>query len=307
MRVLITGCAGFIGYHVAKYLLDKGMDVTGVDNLNSYYDIFLKLRRLHMLESDNFCFHNINVNDIDDVSKYDVVIHLAAQAGVRYSMQHPEEVMENNIAPFNHLAILCAKSNVKLIFASSSSVYGNMNGATKENVILPKPESIYALTKKSNEEVAEILARTYDFTAIGLRFFSVYGEYGRPDMAYYLFTDKLLKGEELPLFNEGKNLRDYTYVDDVVKSLYCLLLAPLRGFYVFNVGNGCPISINTLAQKLCKLLKLSNPKIKLLPPQSGDVYSTFADCSSLYDTIGFKPKTCIDDGLSKFVSWYISL
>lgn len=317
-KVLITGGAGFIGFHLSKKLLENNYFVVAIDNMNDYYDVDLKKARLDILkEYKNFSFYKIDISNKSDLldlfsdNKFDIVINLAAQAGVRYSIDHPDSYIFSNIVGFFNILECCRNYPVKhLLFASSSSVYGKNNSIpykTDDNV--DKPVSLYAATKKSDELMAYAYSNLYNIKVTALRFFSVYGPYGRPDMAYFSFTNNIINNKEIKLFNNGDMYRDFTYVLDVVEAVYRLLdKIPLKdglGVYykVYNIGNNNPVKISYLVEILEKELgKKAN--IKYLPMQPGEVYQTYADISEIKKDISFVPNTSIEDGLHQFVKWY---
>lgn len=328
--VLVTGAAGFIGFHLSKALLEQGVSVVGFDNLNDYYDVGLKQARLESLGAyARFVFVKGNLADADAVNrlfvqyKPDIVVNLAAQAGVRYSIVNPRAYIDSNIIGFfnileavRHSQSLCGKTTKHLVYASSSSVYGNQDKtpfSTDDNV--SRPVSLYAATKLSDELMAYTYSHLYRMPSTGLRFFTVYGPYGRPDMAYFSFTNKMIKGETIQVFNHGDMKRDFTYVDDIVRGILNLLDHPPAGAggtapaAVYNIGNNKPVSllhfIETLEQCLIDEGIIRQPAQKeYLPMQPGDVYQTYADVSALMDDFGFKPDTSIEDGLRRFVKWY---
>ena len=317
-KVLITGGAGFIGFHLSKKLLENNYFVVAIDNMNDYYDVDLKKARLDILkEYKNFSFYKIDISNKSDLldlfsdNKFDIVINLAAQAGVRYSIDHPDSYIFSNIVGFFNILECCRNYPVKhLLFASSSSIYGKNNSIpykTDDNV--DKPVSLYAATKKSDELMAYAYSNLYNIKVTALRFFSVYGPYGRPDMAYFSFTNNIINNKEIKLFNNGDMYRDFTYVLDVVEAVYRLLdKIPLKdglGVYykVYNIGNNNPVKISYLVEILEKELgKKAN--IKYLPMQPGEVYQTYADISEIKKDISFVPNTSIEDGLHQFVKWY---
>lgn len=330
MRILITGVAGFIGYHFTKrLLLNSQYHILGIDNLNSYYDVNLKHARLTDLKSsgwENFekadLAESSKIIQIFDTFKPDVVVNLAAQAGVRYSLTNPQAYNESNLSGFLNILEGCRHQQVKhLIFASSSSVYGaNRKLPYSEADNVDHPVSLYAATKKAGELMAHSYSHLYGLPCTGLRFFTVYGPWGRPDMAYYKFTDSILKGEPIEVFNNGNMRRDFTYIDDIVESIERLLklipygddkwdgMAPkpetsMSPYRIYNIGNNNPEKLTDLIFYLEKELGVSANK-KFLPMQAGDVYETYADTSDLYKAVGFKPYTSLEDGLKKFISWY---
>ena len=317
-KVLITGGAGFIGFHLSKKLLENNYFVVAIDNMNDYYDVDLKKARLDVLkEYKNFSFYKIDISNKSDLldlfsdNKFDIVINLAAQAGVRYSIDHPDSYIFSNIVGFFNILECCRIYPVKhLLFASSSSIYGKNNSIPyKTNDNVDKPVSLYAATKKSDELMAYAYSNLYNIKVTALRFFSVYGPYGRPDMAYFSFTNNIINNKEIKLFNNGDMYRDFTYVLDVVEAVYRLLdKIPLKdglGVYykVYNIGNNNPVKISYLVEILEKELgKKAN--IKYLPMQPGEVYQTYADISEIKKDISFVPNTSIEDGLHQFVKWY---
>ena len=317
-KVLITGGAGFIGFHLSKKLLENNYFVVAIDNMNDYYDVDLKKARLDILkEYKNFSFYKIDISNKSDLldlfadNKFDIVINLAAQAGVRYSIDHPDSYIFSNIVGFFNILECCRNYPVKhLLFASSSSIYGKNNSIpykTDDNV--DKPVSLYAATKKSDELMAYAYSNLYNIKVTALRFFSVYGPYGRPDMAYFSFTNNIINNKEIKLFNNGDMYRDFTYVLDVVEAVYRLLdKIPLKdglGVYykVYNIGNNNPVKISKFIEILEKEIGKEAKKV-YLPMQPGDVYQTYADITDLTKETGFVPKTSLEEGLNKFVNWY---
>ena len=312
--ILITGCAGFIGYHLTKKLLNN-YNIIGLDNLNDYYDIKLKNSRLKNLEHKNFKFikcdisNKEEINNIFDKYKIDKVINLAAQAGVRYSIENPDTYINSNIIGFYNILENVKKHKINhLIYASSSSVYGNNNTPFKENDSTDNPISLYATTKKSNELLAQTYSNLYNLKCTGLRFFTVYGPFGRPDMAYYTFTKRIINKEKIELYNNGESLRDFTYIDDIVEGIIKVLDNKITKIY--NIGSSNPIKllefINILKETLINnnLIEDYNLNIELLPKQLGDVDNTYADIEELKKDYNYKPNTNIKDGLDKFVKWY---
>ena len=316
--VLVTGAAGFIGFHLSKRILEIGGRVIGFDNLNDYYDVSLKEARLEILNKyDNFTFIKgdlANKEEVDSLfEKYspDIVVNLAAQAGVRYSIENPRAYIDSNIIGFFNIIEACRNYGVKhLLFASSSSVYGNQKKtpfSTTDNV--DHPISLYAATKKSNELMAFTYSHLYNIPSTGLRFFTVYGPFGRPDMAYFGFTNKIMKGETIKIFNNGDMLRDFTYVDDIVKGIENMLENPPKPdengdrFKVYNIGNNKPENLMHFIQTLEKAIGREAKK-EFLPMQPGDVYQTYADVSELMKDFDFKPSTPIEKGLEEFSKWY---
>jgi len=316
-KVLVTGVAGFIGMHVAERLLKDGDAVTGVDNLNDYYEVSLKQSRLDQLSNEaDFGFHRVDIADADalmDVferTRPDLVIHLAAQAGVRYSLDHPEAYVHSNLTGFANILEGCRKQQVNhLIFASSSSVYGaNKKVPFCESDPVDHPVSFYAATKKANELMAHSYAHLYGIPCTGLRFFTVFGPWGRPDMAYFSFTRNMLAGRPIRIFNHGDMARDFTYIDDIVDGIACVLQqqpepdtdgAPIQ---VLNIGNDHPIRLGDFVDTLESLLGVRAIR-EMCGMQPGDVVSTHADISALR-ALGYHPATSLADGLSAFVDWY---
>ena len=325
---LVTGAAGFIGYYLSDRLLNEGKIVIGVDNLNEYYDVNLKKSRLLLLEGKKgFTFHQIDISNktsMDDLfksAKIDYVVNLAAQAGVRYSIENPDVYIQSNIIGFYNILELCRHYPVKhLLYASSSSVYGaNKKVPFEETDFVDNPISLYAATKKSNELMAYTYSHLYDIPSTGLRFFTVYGPMGRPDMAYFGFTNQYFKGESIKIFNNGDfandMYRDFTYVDDIVEGIVNILnTAPLElkpKHRILNIGNNNPeklmVFISTLEECLSHSLKRKVKFSKEFEPiKPGDVHKTYASTKALEELVGFKPLTSIKDGLQRFTDWYIS-
>lgn len=317
-KILVTGAAGFIGFHLCKSLLEKGVEVVGFDNINDYYDVNLKYSRLEILEPyEKFTFIKGDLADkaaIDKLfseNKFDIVVNLAAQAGVRYSIDNPQAYIESNVIGFFNILEACRNNPVEhLLYASSSSVYGNQQKtpfSTEDDV--SKPISLYAATKKSNELMAYTYSHLYSIPSTGLRFFTVYGPYGRPDMAYFSFTQKIMKGEKIKIFNNGDMYRDFTYIDDIVKGIENMLSNPPEAdengdrATVYNIGNNSPEKLMYFIETLENALGKKAEK-EFLPMQPGDVYQTYADVTPLIEKFGFKPSTSIEEGLGKFVDWY---
>ena len=314
-NILITGCAGFIGFHVAKYFCKKGFNVIGVDNLNSYYSQSLKKTRLDILKkNNNFVFIKNDILDLKFLekvfndNKIKFVLHFAAQAGVRYSIENPKLYIDTNIVGFLNILQECKKHAINLFYASSSSVYGNSESLTlNEGQNTDSQVSIYGITKKTNELMAKSYFTSYQVNSIGLRFFTVYGPLGRPDMAYFKFTEKIINNKSINVYNNGKHYRSFTYIDDVVESIFLLYekFCDSDNFNdILNIGSSSSISlkvfIKTIESKLNK-----NAIKKNLPKQEGDVENTAADCSKLNHLINFIPKVSIEDGLNNFIDWYI--
>ena len=329
MKILVTGAAGFIGYHVSRRLLERGDDVIGIDNLNAYYDPSLKEARLAMLRDfPRFRFERIDIADRDAMESLFLatrpqrVVHLAAQAGVRYSLENPHAYTQTNVTGFLHILEGCRAAKVEhLVYASSSSVYGsNAKQPFSEHDNIDHPVSLYAATKKANELMAHTYAHLYGLPCTGLRFFTVYGPWGRPDMALFKFTKAILAGEPIPVYNRGQMIRDFTYIDDitegVVRTLDCVAAPdpafdpadpdPARSaapYRVFNIGNNRPVHLLDCIAVLEKTLG-KKAEMELLPMQPGDVPSTMADVSDLEQAVGFRPQTTIEDGVASFVNWY---
>lgn len=316
--ILITGAAGFIGFHLSKRLLESGIRIIGFDNINSYYDPSLKHARLEILQKyPDFTFIKGDLADRDAVNAVfeeyhpEIVVNLAAQAGVRYSIENPQVYIESNVVGFFNILEACRHHPVKhLVYASSSSVYGNQEKtpfSTTDDV--SRPISLYAATKKTNELMAYTYSHLYGIPATGLRFFTVYGPYGRPDMAYFSFTEKIMKGEMIKIFNNGDMYRDFTYVDDIVQGIVNLLEHPPKAdaagdrHKVYNIGNNKPEKLMHFIEVLEECLGCEAKK-EFLPMQPGDVYQTYADVDDLITDFGFKPETSIEEGLGKFVEWY---
>jgi len=329
MKVLLTGAAGFIGMTTALKLLARGDEVVGIDNLNDYYDVTLKHSRLNRLTPHtNFRFIKLDVADRDGISrlfateKFDRVIHLAAQAGVRYSLQNPHAYIDSNIVGFTNMLEGCRHAQVQhLVYASSSSVYGgNKKMPFSEHDSVDHPVSLYAASKKANELMAHTYSHLFGLPTTGLRFFTVYGPWGRPDMALFLFTKAILEGRPIDVFNHGDMMRDFTYVDDIVEGVVRVLdrvpqanpaydaiaadpatsSAPYR---VFNIGNNNPVRLLDFIGCIEDALGRKAEK-RLLPLQDGDVPATYANTDALNDWVGFVPGTSVKDGIGRFIDWY---
>ena len=329
MKVLVTGVAGFIGFHTARALLDRGDEVVGLDNLDPYYDVNLKRARLALLSARNrFSFVEADVADQAAVAalfaehKPERVIHLAAQAGVRHSLTHPRDYVRSNLDGFLNILEACRHNKVEhLVFASSSSVYGaNTKAPFSVHDNVDHPVSFYGATKKANELMAHAYAHLYGLPVTGLRFFTVYGPWGRPDMALFIFTRKILAGEPIDVFNYGNNARDFTYIDDIVESIVRVSdripspnpdwsgaapdpgtsLAPYR---LYNIGNNNPVGVMEFIEAIEQAVGRKAEK-SLLPPQPGDVPLTYADVADLEAEFGFKPVTPLAEGIGRFVAWY---
>lgn len=324
-RYLITGVAGFIGFFLSKRLLDEGHHVVGVDNINDYYDVNLKYRRLDLIKNKpNFVFYKEDITYKDKMEEifnkhnFDYVVHLAAQAGVRYSLTNPDSYIQNNIIGFYNILELVRHYPVKhLVYASSSSVYGaNTKTPFEETDFVDNPVSLYAATKKSNELMAYTYSHLYDIHATGLRFFTVYGPLGRPDMAYFSFVNKYFEGKSIQIFNNGdfKNdmYRDFTYVDDIVEGVIRVTHTPKidKPYHrVLNIGNNSPERLMTFIETLEKTLSKSlgrevEFKKEYEPIKEGDVWKTYASTKELEKLVDFKPTTSIEDGLQRFTNWF---
>lgn len=331
MKTLITGAAGFIGFHLVRTLFYKGFEVVGLDNINDYYDVKLKYARLKELginpdrikydellqskELTNFSFIKLNLEDKARIDllfqneKFDIVINLAAQAGVRYSIENPSAYVNSNLVGFINILEACRRNPIKhLYYASSSSVYGkNKKVPFSEEDNVDNPVSLYAATKKANELLATSYHNLYDISCSGLRFFTVYGPWGRPDMAYYSFTDAILKGQTIKVFNNGNLKRDFTYIDDIISSIELLIERDKHEIKklnrILNIGNNKPVKlldfISTIENALNK-----GAKKKFLPMQQGDVLETYANIDRLIKITGYEPKISISEGVSRFTSWY---
>ncbi len=328
-RFLVTGAAGFIGFHTSQRLLARGDTVVGLDNLNDYYSVQLKRDRLEqLLPQPNFVFHQIDLADREAVAqlfareRFEIVIHLAAQAGVRYSLENPHAYVASNLIGFVNILEGCRRGGAKhLVYASSSSVYGanrKMPFAVHDSV--DHPISLYAATKKSNELMAHAYSHLYGLPTTGLRFFTVYGPWGRPDMAMWLFTDAILAGRAIDVFNHGKMRRDFTYIDDIVEGVVRVadrIAAPnahwsptapdpassFAPFRVYNIGNNTPVELMRLIAVLEQSLG-RKAELNFLPMQPGDVPETYADIEALTRDVGFRPSTPIETGVERFVGWY---
>lgn len=331
MNILVTGAAGFIGFHLIKALLkiestDQNHFIVGIDNINDYYDVNLKAERLKILsdlsEPENFTFIKLDLADREAISglfstyQFDTVINLGAQAGVRYSIENPHAYVDSNVVGFVNILEGCRHHAIKhLIYASSSSVYGmNIKQPFTTSDCVDFPISLYAATKKSNELMAHSYSHLYNIPTTGLRFFTVYGPYGRPDMAYFSFTKRILAGDPIDVFNNGDMQRDFTYIDDIVKGViriidkvpspqHSTITTTSAPYKIYNIGNNQPVTLRrfiTAIESACGKKAQEN----LLPMQAGDVPITYADIDDLVDDIDFKPETSIENGIEKFVTWY---
>ena len=332
MKVIVTGSAGFIGFHLCNSLLEKGHKVLGIDNINSYYDKNLKKARLKIIQNKdkfkNFSFfkgdlqNELFLKNIFKSFEPNIVINLAAQAGVRYSLQNPSTYIQSNIVGFGNILECCKNFHIEhLIYASSSSVYGgNTKFPFSEDDPVDHPVSLYAATKRSNELMAHTYSHLYDLPTTGLRFFTVYGPWGRPDMALFIFTKSIIEGKPIDIYNHGNMIRDFTYVDDVIEGIKLLInKAPTKDesfktfsptssrswspFRIFNIGNSNPVSLISYIEAIEKSLNLKAKK-NFVDMQPGDVSKTFADTNLLEDWIKFRPSTTISNGVGKFIAWY---
>ncbi len=328
-KILVTGAAGFIGFHLSRRLCADGCEVLGLDNLNSYYDVTLKQDRLAQLAGfDAFRFEEAALEDAGAIARLvadfrpDAVVNLAAQAGVRYSLENPQAYVGSNLAGFVNILEACRHNDVKhLVFASSSSVYGantKLPWAVEDTV--DHPISLYAATKKANELMAHSYAHLFGIPCTGLRFFTVYGPWGRPDMAVFKFTKAIFEGQTIPVFNHGQMRRDFTYIDDIIEGVARIIQIPAAPnvdwdssapdpassnapYRLYNIGNNSPVELMEMIRMLEKEVGIE-AKIDFQPMQAGDVMATFADVQALEDAVGFKPSTPLDKGLRQFVQWY---
>ena len=329
MKILITGAAGFIGFNLSKKLLRLNHSVLGIDNLNDYYEVSLKENRLKEINDEKFCLHQIDLenrealNKVFETEKPDVVINLAAQAGVRYSLENPHAYIDSNIVGFMNILEACRHNEVnQLIYASSSSVYGantSLPFSTSDNI--DHPLSLYAATKKANELMAHTYSSLYNIPTTGLRFFTVYGPWGRPDMALFKFTKNIIEGKPIDVYNNGDMMRDFTFVDDIVEAISRLVEKKAKEnpewsgknpdpsssyapYKVYNIGNNSPVNLMDFIEAIEE--KVGKKAIKnFMPLQAGDVPATYADVEDLYRDIDFRPETSIKEGVGKFVDWYI--
>lgn len=332
MKVLVTGVAGFIGFHVAKQLLDQDVIVVGIDNLNNYYDVSLKEARLNELSkhanAKNFTFIKMDISDTSLVQElfaqhsFMQVIHLAAQAGVRYSIVNPYAYVQSNLVGFVNILENCRQHKIShLVYASSSSVYG-LNAALpfSENISVNHPVSFYGATKRANEIMAHSYSSLYNLPTTGLRFFTVYGPWGRPDMALFKFTKAILAGEPIDVFNHGEHYRDFTYIDDIVTGILKVAASPAATnpyfdatnpdpatssapWRVYNIGNNNPVKLTTYIQVIEKFLG-KKAQLNLLPLQAGDVPDTYADVTNLEQAVNYRPTTSVETGIQAFLTWY---
>ena len=346
MRVLVTGSAGFIGYHLTNQLIAEGFEVTGLDSINDYYLVKLKYDRLAeagikkneiaynkivtSILHATYSFIKINLEDKDSLEKlfmtqqFDIVVNLAAQAGVRYSITNPSAYIESNIVGFANLLECCRHNNIQhFVYASSSSIYGlNESIPFSTNQTVDHPISLYAATKKSNELMAHVYSHLYTLPTTGLRFFTVYGPWGRPDMAMFIFTKAIIDSTPIEVFNNGEMERDFTYIDDIVKGIMCVLKNPARintewtglkpdpssskaPYKLYNIGNSKPVKLTAFIEAIENKLGKKADKI-LMPIQPGDVKKTYADVTDLKKSFGYQPITSIQEGINNFVDWYVA-
>lgn len=329
MKILVSGCAGFIGFHLSNYLLKKNFNIIGLDSLNSYYDVNLKLSRLKILKkNNNFTFNKVDLlsklklRKVFDSHKPDYVLHMAAQAGVRYSIENPQAYIDSNVSGFFNIIDLSRSYDIKhFIYASSSSVYGGNKKipfSTLDNV--NHPVSLYAATKKSNELIAHSYSNIYLLPTTGLRFFTVYGPWGRPDMALYKFVSSIIKGKKIDIYNHGNHRRDFTYIDDVVECVSKVICkipilndkweeqggadSSFAPWKIYNIGNNNPVELMDFIKLIEKKLK-KKAIIRYKDIQAGDVIETYADIEPAIHDLNFKPSTPIDIGINNFVDWYL--
>ena len=328
-KILVTGAAGFIGFHLSQHLLTRGEEVIGIDNLNDYYDVSLKKARLNMLKKQpNFNFYQLDLADKVGIENLfaehnlEIVVNLAAQAGVRYSLQNPSAYVDSNLVGFVNILEGCRHHKIKhLVFASSSSVYGantKIPFSVHDNV--DHPVSLYAATKKANELMAHTYSHLYNIPTTGLRFFTVYGPWGRPDMAYFIFTKNIIEGKPIKVFNYGKMQRDFTYIEDIVEGVVRVMdkipqpnphwnsANPDPGsskapYKIYNIGNNQPVELIRFIETIEDCLGMKAEK-NFMPIQPGDVPTTFADVDDLVKDVGFQPSTPIEVGIANFINWY---
>ena len=321
MDIIVTGAAGFIGFHLSKRLIADGHTIIGIDDVNDYYDVKLKEARLAQLQNaDAFTFYRQDIAERDGLDgifadhKADRVIHLAAQAGVRYSIDHPHTYVQSNLVGFANILEGCrSHESPHLVYASSSSVYGNNQKVPfSETDSVDNPISLYAATKKSNELMAYTYSHLYRIPTTGLRFFTVYGPWGRPDMAYYKFADAICKGDSIDVYNHGDMERDFTYIDDVVEGIVRVMNVPQAGdgshppYQLFNIGNNEPVQLGEFIDTLIDALGIkSKTKRNMKPMQPGDVKRTYADIDRLNQIVDYRPTTSLKDGLREFARWYM--
>lgn len=328
-KILVTGVAGFIGFNFAKKRLEAGDEVVGVDNLNDYYDVSLKKARLEILTKyKNFIFHKLDISDRVEVPKlfkrynFKKVVNLAAQAGVRYSIKNPLAYIDSNVLGFTNIIEGCRHHGIEhFVYASTSSVYGaNESQPFSESNVADHPLAIYAASKKCNELIAHSYANLYSLPCTGLRFFTVYGPWGRPDMALFLFTKAILNDQSIDVFNYGEMVRDFTYVDDIVEGISKVLDSPAKScaawdaknpdpassyapYKIYNIGSGKPVPLMKYIAAIEKCLG-KKATLNMMPMQDGDVPSTFSDTSKLQCDLGYKPSTSVEEGVKRFIDWY---
>lgn len=328
MKILVTGAAGFIGFHLSQNLVEKGFDVVGLDNINDYYSVDLKYARLQELgiskesivhnkiiaptNSTSFRFIKLDLQDKEQLNtlfedeQFNIVINLAAQAGVRYSIDNPDAYIDSNVHGFINILEVCRNFSIKhLLYASSSSVYGNTDKTPfSETDQVDKPVSLYAATKKANELMAHTYSHLFDIPTTGLRFFTVYGPWGRPDMAYYKFAEAIVANKSIDVYNNGNLRRDFTYIDDIVNGIVNLIPQYDGDKYkLYNIGNNKPVKLMEFINTLETLLE-TKAQCNYLPMQAGDVYETYADISRIKAACSFSPEVSLKDGLSHFVDWF---
>jgi len=321
MKILVTGTAGFIGFHLAQKLLERGNEVIGLDNINDYYDVNLKYARLKELgidkdkvQSTKYKKHKFvkvnlenqkSINKLFKEEKFDAVCNLAAQAGVRYSIENPHAYIQSNVVGFMNILEACRKYDVEnLAYASSSSVYGlNKSQPFKTTDKTDTPVSLYAATKKSNELMAHTYSHLYNIKTTGLRFFTVYGPWGRPDMAPMLFTDAIINNRPIKVFNNGDMSRDFTYIDDIVDGIIKVIDNPSKNYSVYNIGNNTPVKLMDFIETIEDKIGKKAEKV-FMPMQDGDVKSTFADVTGLMNDFNYQPSTDLSNGISQFIEWY---
>ena len=313
MVILVSGVAGFIGYHLAKALCNMGHNVIGIDNLNNYYSVEYKQDRLNQLNFKNFSFIKCDICNIEhlkevfDNNKINIVCNLAAQAGVRYSFENPFSYIQSNIVGFTNILEISRIHNIEhFIYASSSSVYGNNNKIPfSESDFVDNPQSIYAATKKSDELIAYVYSKQYKMQTSGLRFFTVYGPWGRPDMAPFIFLKAILNAEAIKVFNNGNLSRDFSYIDDITNGILKLINTKNREetYKIYNIGKGSPIKLMDFIKTIEKVSK-KKAIIEFEPMQRGDVYTTYADTSLIEKELLFKPSTNLEDGIEYFYKWF---
>ena len=329
MKILITGAAGFIGYHLTQSLLSENHQIIGIDNLNDYYDVSLKKARIDNIQDDNFALeiadlaNKKEIDKIFDENNFDAVVNLAAQAGVRYSLTHPEKYIESNIIGFTNILEACRHNKISnLVYASSSSVYGmNSKIPFSENDPVDHPVSLYAATKRSNELMAHTYSHLFNLPTTGLRFFTVYGPWGRPDMALFMFTKSILDQKPIQVFNNGEMIRDFTYIDDIVSGIKQSIFTPSSSnknldsseikpststapYRVFNLGNNKPVSLEDFISAI-EIATNKKAIKKYLPMQPGDVKKTYANINEAKNVLNFNPETSITKGVKNFVDWYV--